>query len=301
MAATFNLHPETTYGDRAFNYGDGCFTTMLCLDRDIQLLTYHIARLESDTKKLHIPFTPADKITLYKKLSEMSEQLCTGIIKVHLSRGCGGRGYGVSGISGPNISLTQHAIPASFSDVVSLSIAATPISRQPKLAGTKHTSRLEQVLFKHSAEEAGTTDIICLDEFEHVIETSSANLFWHKNGQWYSPELSHSGVAGTYRACILDTLVAMNTPCKVGFFDLTELLGAESVIMCNAVRGIIAVDRVVIHSGFELNLHADKFVRTSEIEVNSYADRATKGFVAFSNTAVSKLQKQVDQFLNPSA
>lgn len=297
MAATFNLHPETIYGDRAFNYGDGCFTTMLCVDNDIQLLSYHIARLEHDTKKLHIPFTTEDKIALSKKLSEISNQLCTGIIKVHLSRGSGGRGYGVSGVSGPNISISQHAMPVSFSDAVSLSIAATPISRQPNLAGTKHTSRLEQVLFKRCAEETGTTDIICLDEFQHVIETSSANLFWHKNGQWYSPELTHSGVAGIYRACILDTLAAINTPCKVGSFVLNELLEAESLIMCNAVRGIVAVGKVLIHSGFEVNLHAEKFDSTYDIKVNSSAEKADNGFVAFKNTAVSDLQKQVDLFL----
>ena len=222
------------------------------------------------------------------------------IFKVHLSRGSGGRGYGVSGVSGPNICLTQHPIPAGFSDAVSLSIAATPISRQPNLAGTKHTSRLEQVLFKRSAEQVGTTDIICLDEFQHVIETSSANLFWYKDGQWYSPELSHSGVAGTYRACILDTLAAINTPCKVGSFVLAELLEADSLIMCNAVRGIVAVEKVLIHSGFEVNLHADKFGSAHDIKVNSSADKADKGFVAFRNTAVCDLQKQVDLFLTTS-
>ena len=297
MAATFNLHPETIYGDRAFNYGDGCFTTMLCVDKNIQLLSYHFARLEHDTKKLHIPFTSEDQQALSEKLSEISKQLCSGIIKVHLSRGSGGRGYGVSGVSGPNICLTQHPIPAGFSDAVSLSIAATPISRQPNLAGTKHTSRLEQVLFKRSAEQVGTTDIICLDEFQHVIETSSANLFWYKDGQWYSPELSHSGVAGTYRACILDTLAAINTPCKVGSFVLAELLEADSLIMCNAVRGIVAVDRLEMHSGSKVNLHADKLHRTSDIGVNTCVDKAANDFIAFRNTAVSDLQKQIDLFL----
>lgn len=282
MAATFNLYQETLIGDRAFNYGDGCFTTMLCVDQNIQLLAYHLARLEHDTCKLHIPFTATDKAALSAALSDISSKLHHGIIKIHISRGTGGRGYGVSGVSAPNITLTQHTIPPHFSKPVSLSIASFPISRQPALAGTKHISRVEQVLFKRCAEELGTTDVICLDEFQHVIETSSANLFWYKDNQWFTPDLNDSGVAGTFRACILDTLDTAGAACEVGSFPLSALLAAESVFMCNAVRGIVRVDKVIVHE---------------DPVVNATAVKECTRSIEFDNSAVSILQNQVALFL----
>ena len=53
MDIVSNSHPITP-ADRAFNYGDGVFTTMCVSDGHVELLPYHLRRLTHDTNVLGI-------------------------------------------------------------------------------------------------------------------------------------------------------------------------------------------------------------------------------------------------------
>ena len=90
--------------DRAIQFGDGCFTTARILDGDVCLLEAHIRRLQHGCEKLMIPFTHWD--TLRQEMCQLATGKDSGVLKVIISRGSGGRGYSAA-------SLRKKAAPPS--------------------------------------------------------------------------------------------------------------------------------------------------------------------------------------------
>ena len=80
--------------DRGFAYGDGLFETCRLTQGVIPLWELHRARLRAGCKRLQIPL---DESLLERYRSELlsTGKLAEGIFKVTITRGVGGRGYGL--------------------------------------------------------------------------------------------------------------------------------------------------------------------------------------------------------------
>lgn len=88
------------------------------------------------------------------------------------------------------------------------------------------------------AEQKGSFDALFVNELGYVTEGGRTNLFIKKNGQWQTPPLDAGCLPGVMRSLILkDPLwnaIEINiTP--------EDVLSAEEIIFCNALRGIISV------------------------------------------------------------
>src|SRR5690606_33073572 len=79
--------------DRAFHYGDGCFSTARIRQGQIELLALHIARLKLSNERLKLN---ADLSLIEDTLKLLRKQdVVNGTLKIVLSRGIGQRGYGL--------------------------------------------------------------------------------------------------------------------------------------------------------------------------------------------------------------
>ena len=77
--------------DRAFNYGDGIFTTTHVQHGKIQLFDFHLSRLAHDASVLNIALDiKALSDAMVKTAKAESRQ--SFVLKVHVSAGEGGRG-----------------------------------------------------------------------------------------------------------------------------------------------------------------------------------------------------------------
>ena len=84
--------------DRAFHYGDGCFTTIRVFQNKIELKARHWERLKLACQKLSLV---ADFELIEQSLQHLQNQnlVLNGTLKIVISRGEGDRGY----------SLPKHA------------------------------------------------------------------------------------------------------------------------------------------------------------------------------------------------
>ena len=240
--------------DRAFNYGDGVFTTLMVNEHKVELLPYHLSRLEHDTAaiKLDIDINTleaaiAEQVKAIKKVSEGNAST-KYVLKVHVSGGQAGRGYARSEDSEPLIRFSQHPYPSHYDsladDGVTAICAQTRLAIQPLLAGVKHMNRLEQVLVKHEVDEAGAHDAIVCDTQDSIIEASAGNLFFYLDDEWYTPSLKGSGVNGVVRQCLIDSLLNDNCVLHVGNYDFSFLRKASAVVITNALMGVMPVKQV---------------------------------------------------------
>ncbi|WP_394220605.1 aminodeoxychorismate lyase [Alteromonas gracilis] len=240
--------------DRAFNYGDGVFTTILVHNHKPELFLYHLSRLEHDATaiKLKIDTFALESainqyIDTFAKTSS-NAALSKYVLKVHISGGQAGRGYARSSDSEALVRLSNHPYPAHYdamvTEGVSLICAQTRLAIQPMLAGVKHMNRLEQVLVKHEIDEAKFDDAIVCDTYDNVVEASAGNIFFYSNDRWYTPSLKGSGVNGVVRQCLIDSLLNDNQELQVGEYDLSHLHNARAVVITNALMGVMPVKQL---------------------------------------------------------
>lgn len=235
-------------GDRCFNYGDGCFTTIYCYDGEAELLTFHVERLVVACQRLGINGVNEEK------LRHSIESTCAKIegsqvVKVLISRGVGGRGY-----QPPYQQDTQFQVYFSYdlfpnyyakwiNDGIKLMVSPIKLGINPHLAGLKHCNRLEQVLIKQHMKPS-IDDVLVMDVNNHLVECSASNLFWYKNHQWYTPSLEGSGVSGVMRQRIVEVLAKQQHSVETVDVGLTLLFDAEAVMTCNAITGPVMVNQI---------------------------------------------------------
>ena len=78
--------------DRAFHYGDGCFSTARIREGVIELESLHIARLKLACERLLLS---ADLAFIHRSIVQLKQTYAhlNGTLKIIISRGEGQRGY----------------------------------------------------------------------------------------------------------------------------------------------------------------------------------------------------------------
>ena len=270
---------QVSIADRSFNYGDGCFTTMLRVNEQIALKNYHARRLFNDCNLLRLMSCLPDVTVLdFEELinhieSELlgdtlsssvtsinskanfpnsssnvtSEHNNRSVIKISVSRGVGGRGYAPSFDMRPIIRVSFHDYAApkktAFRVAQSNHIA---LSEQPVLAGIKHNNRLEQVMAKlELADYSEVDDLLLCNEQGILCECTASNFFYRKNGKWFTPLLARSGVAGVMRAFIIDYMRQEDIAIELIDEHKGVLIDIEEAFICNALSGVMPVEELL--------------------------------------------------------
>ncbi|WP_394151673.1 aminodeoxychorismate lyase [Vibrio maritimus] len=232
--------------DRSFQYGDGCFTTILTRYGKLQLWERHVTRMEKALMCLKI--APVDWHALRLEIESHVSDASEAGIKLHVSRGQGGRGYSTKVTKGPFVTVSSFDFPSNYHEIrengLEVSISDVRLGHNPLLAGLKHNNRLEQILAKENVESSGHLDGIVLDFNGKVIETTMANVFWVNNNQVFTPDLSVAGVAGVMREVVIEELTLLGISVNVGHFDLEDLFAAEEVFVTNCILGVAPITKI---------------------------------------------------------
>ncbi len=243
------LSDQIAIADRGLAYGDGLFETMRYQAGNLPLLPLHIARLTQGAERLNIPVCIEQVHSQLKQVMVDLAKFATGpfgALKLIVTRGAG-VGYRPNPTAAPNYYWLYRpcAESSAFTQQgVSLQLSPLRLSRSPYLGGLKHLNRLEYVLAAQQGPQQGQTQLLLLDEHECVVEGLTHNIFWLKQGELCTPDLSHSGVAGVMRQWILKWADAEFIPVQIGAFSLADLLGAQEVFLCNSLRGIWPVVQI---------------------------------------------------------
>lgn len=238
--------------DRGFQYGDGLFETMLCINGRIPLLDTHLKRLANGCQRLQIP--APDESLIRQEIGSFCENIDKkAVIKLMVTRGAGGKGYRPEPLSDSGSDLASlsnrimmmNEFPENYDDLkktgIRLHLCNTRISRNPDLAGIKHLNRLEQVLASVERDDAIHHEGLMCDSKNHIIEGTRMNLFIIWDGDLITPDISYSGVAGVFRELVINRAEELGINVKVCSIDKQDVISAEGVFMTNAIAGILPV------------------------------------------------------------
>ena len=168
--------------------------------------------------------------------------------------------------------------PAATATCLSSQIACLP----PPLAGLKSLNRLDNVLASgelHAIKAKALEDNIkpsigeglLRDMSGQWVEGTTSNVFYQLSqspvakssnrphaqsnsnylsaGQWYTPSMAQSGVAGVMRQVIIDELKTSESPVVIRSLRDEDLPHLSQLFFCNALRGIMPMTSLTLLSG----------------------------------------------------
>lgn len=229
--------------DRAFHYGDGCFSTARLHQNQFELAELHYARLKLSAERLMLD---VDLNLIEATLLQLRAQysVLNGTLKIIISRGEGQRGYAFPDHAADLYVLYYPQQTQSFQiESIQSGLLDQAIGlSMPNLVGIKSLNRLEQVMLKHEAVEKGWIEALVSDVQGGIVEGVSSNCFIRINNRWITPELRYNGVHGVMRAEILARMHAQGVAFEQRYVDLDEISKIQSLFFCNALSPMKAVD-----------------------------------------------------------
>lgn len=232
--------------DRGLLYGDGVFETLLVEQGVPRFWQRHMARLLAGCRRLAI--AGVDSHTLYEEARGLltGEERC--ILKLIVTRGAGGRGYGPGGCGQPTRILQRHNAaehPEAYDRVgVRVRLCESRLSHNPRLAGIKHLNRLEQVLARSEWDDPDIQEGLVFDMDGRLVEGTMSNVFLSIGGRLFTPDLSRCGVAGIMRSVVMELAGQLGQPLQHMAVSADDLAQAEEVFLTNSLIGIWPVRRI---------------------------------------------------------
>lgn len=235
-----NAHPQPQISllDRAFHYGDGCFTTAKIIQNKIQLWNRHLQRLNDCIQRMALDVNLSLIEQTLQKLSAQTE--LNGTLKIIISRGEGQRGYALPEHAADVYVFYYPQSPTAKNEWSYLDQVAVLEQRigltMPTLCGLKTLNRLEQVLLKQEAVEKQLDEALVLDIQGRIVEGISSNCFILMNNQWVTPNLEYNGVRGVMRAEILQRMQHAGIECSEIELLQSDIDQIQALFFCNALH-----------------------------------------------------------------
>jgi 4-amino-4-deoxychorismate lyase len=240
--------------DRGLLYGDGVFETVAVSDGRLCHWERHLLRLQSGCERLGM--ATVDGKQLAEECGLLVQPSQRAVVKIIITRGCGGRGYRVPAQARPTRVIQLHDWPdypaSCAASGVRTRVCQTRLGQNASLAGIKHLNRLEQVLARQEWNDPEIMEGLLLDTGGHLVEGTMSNVFMVKGGILMTPDLTLCGVAGIMRARVLELAKQHSIESQVLPVELDALLQADEAFVCNSLIGIwpvIGVDEWVLPKG----------------------------------------------------
>ncbi|MBO9538270.1 aminodeoxychorismate synthase component I [Herbaspirillum sp.] len=133
----------------------------------------------------------------------------------------------------------QHAPLAPLGDSVKIFLAAHATDSRDLFLRHKSTHRAAYDAAWKDAEQRGGFDMLFFNEKDELTEGGRSNVFVKLDGRWVTPPLAAGVLPGVMRSVLLADPAwdAIERP-----VSRAELLRAEDIVVCNALRGAIRAE-----------------------------------------------------------
>lgn len=233
-----DFSPNNFWQNRAFQYGDGLFETMLLREGEVRFLADHYQRLTEGMAVLGMEVPDGLSIAyLQQTIPQLATQNYLGLnarVKLQVWRSTGGLYTPDS--QDAEFLLSVAPLPAaSLPATKKRAIFYEEVRLQPSVVSRfKTCSALPYVLAGLARKRSGADDAILLDGRGHVAECVASNIFWVKEETLYTPSLESGCVEGVMRKQLLKRAASYGLELRQGLFTKSEMLEADSLFCCNA-------------------------------------------------------------------
>ena len=207
--------------------GFGIFETVRVEKGRAILVDYHYRRMKRSSECLEIPFSFSLK--KFKEEIERNAKFEVSLVRLTLYR---------------NGNYDVSSRPCEKKDSVTL-IPVDSIRRYYSTLSLYKTIDIMDSLYAlEEAKRKGGDEALLFDTNGFISETAFANIFFVKDGVFFTPSLKTGCLPGTRREFILELLKEMGVPAFEGFYTLEDLLSADEVFITSARYDAAWVKRI---------------------------------------------------------
>jgi branched-subunit amino acid aminotransferase/4-amino-4-deoxychorismate lyase len=232
--------------NRAFQYNDGFFETVMVVNGQLQFWTDHLDRMQEASKALHLNLPPYFFSEAFKnallKLAAENKSLNYGRLKLKIWRA----GEGLYTPQANNIDWLATVEPAVLRSGVYLNIGICQNIRavHSPLSHFKGPNAPLYVLASQEKQTHGYDDMLLLNVNGYIAELTSSNIFWVQHDILYTPALSTGCINGIMRRRILAYCKAEGIATREVESTVEVIIQADSVFAGNVtgIRQIQSID-----------------------------------------------------------
>ncbi len=225
--------------NRAFQYNDGFFETIVVQQCKLRFWPDHVARMQeaAQTLRLQLPaeFASSEFADKLLKLAEQNGAINYGRLKLKVWRS--GAGLYTPEENSTDWLATVHAQAPAAVKPLHIGICSSTFTNYSPLSYFKGPNALLYVLAGIEKKDQQADDMLLLNRQGIVSELISSNIFWINNDIIYTPALDTGCVNGIVRRNIVRWCQAQSIKLKEVYFKPERLFKAEAVFASN-VTGI---------------------------------------------------------------
>lgn len=216
-------------------YGKGIFTTVAIYNSKPFLWEKHWRRLSENAREIGIQLSDFTEEIVRKSLSEIAEKnnFKRGRARISFFDESSGGVWKIETNRKTSL-LIQTADFRLIKNKLSLMVSSFRVNSTSPLANIKSCNYLENIFALEDAQAKGFDEAIRLNEKDEIVSACSANLFWKKYAEIYTPSLETGCLNGTTRQFVLENFAVEERKA-----DLAELKKADEIFLTSAGIGIV--------------------------------------------------------------
>lgn len=236
--------------DRGVVIGDGVFETVFAEKGIPEFFNFHFERLHSACQKLKIGLDLNEQ-----QLRDVIGKLChknnlvKAAVRITLTRGLGKPGLDIDPFAPGNLIITARPTPPGTRELdtsgLRLDISKYTTHQANGLDHSiKSTNYLVNIMAKHEAVEAGYDDAIFLSDKGSIAETTTASIFFVREGVIYTPSLDSGILPGITRRVFLENIRKQGLQLEERIIMPNEISEMEEVFITSSLRGAKSVVQI---------------------------------------------------------
>lgn len=253
---------EPNFHNRAFLFGDGLFETMVLRNGFIRFGDFHQERILKGCETLFLDKENLSDIKhIQMFLCENGFESGTWRVRWNVYRS------GLGKYTPQNDLISASIMVSKFESAVpvkrKLAFCTSVRLMQSRWSSCKTLNALPYVMANIERRQKGLDDVILLSQEGFISEGASSNIFWEKDGVFYTPSLDSGCVEGVSRRVIIEKLQDLKIEIQEGLYLPQELLQADRVFTSN-VTGLSLVEKIE-GSTFDVNALPSELANKFEI------------------------------------
>ncbi|MBN3581821.1 aminotransferase class IV [Algoriphagus aestuarii] len=218
--------------NRAMNFGDGLFESMVFENGKIRFPERHLERL---FKGMDLLGLSKETISLKGIDALLKRDFPVGKHRVRWNVFRGGAGL-YAPASSDSYQTLQVKNFRPLPKIKQTAYITKNIRVFPTLwSNCKTLNALTYILANKERKELEMDEVVLLDHRGFVSEAGSSNIFWKIGEEIFTPALSSSCIAGVGRSLIIDSLEEIGIQVQQGLFLPEHLVNASTVWVSNAM------------------------------------------------------------------
>jgi len=251
------------HNDRAFQYGDGLFETIMVREGKVQFPKLHFNRLNMGSEVLLLNHS-LKKYALFESeiqnLLNQNPEVVNGRIRLQVWRKSGGLYTPLNTEAEFLLSIKEWNVKTSSGE--NLGVSSSTRLNHTEFSQLKTLNCIPFILASIEAKNSIYDDLILLGENEVIAECCASNIFWVKENQIFTPSLESGCVAGIMRQYCLQVFASNSIESHQVLSPFDEILKADSVFKTNVtgIYQIASIDGHAFENDVELPLKLKKFL-----------------------------------------